>query len=203
MKKKNIIITSVAVVIAFVVGMFVGDSMAINRVKKQFSSIGTSETTKSTVSEKAPKEEKKETKSIKLNEGAAAGDLGIKVLEAKEGTSISNEAGSSKPSGKFIIIKLELKNNGQSAIEYKADDFGLKNSKAIYEVDDNAFEALGDLNSQEKIYNENKNFVGVYDKFNAGITKNTYIVFDVPKETKTEDLKLIVKQNQEIEFNLK
>lgn len=50
-KKKNIIITSVAVVIAFVIGMFVGDSMAINRVKKQFSSIGTSETTKKKHSE--------------------------------------------------------------------------------------------------------------------------------------------------------
>lgn len=158
---------------------------------------------KSTAKEETTKEEKKEIKSIKLNEEAPSGDLGIKVLEAKEGTSISNESGKSTPSGKFIIIKLELKNNGQSAIGYGTDDFGLKDIKGIYELDDNALEALGNLNSQETIFNKNKNFVGVYDKFNAGITKNTYIVFDVPKETKIDDLKLIVKQNQEIEFNLK
>ena len=79
----------------------------------------------------------------------------------------------------------------------------MKNNDILYEVDDNAFDALGNLNSQETIFNKNSKFIGVYDKFNAGVTKNTYIVFDVPKETKIEDLKLIVEQNKNIEFNLK
>ncbi|WP_224084537.1 DUF4352 domain-containing protein [Clostridium sporogenes] len=98
---------------------------------------------------------------------------------------------------------LELKNNGEEATEYNTREFALKKDKTIYEVDDNAFEALGQLNSQETIYNKNSNFIGAYDKFNSGITKNAYIAFDVPKETKIEDLKLITKHNKGIQFNLK
>ena len=200
MSKKQTIITIVIVALAFIVGFFVGDSSAIHRVNKQISA-STEETgdNKSTTKE----EPKEEIKSIQLNTEAQVGDLGIKVLEAKESTAVSNEAGKSTPTGKFIVIKLELKNNSKEAIGYDTNDFKLKNNDILYEVDDNAFDALGNLNSQETIFNKNSKFIGVYDKFNAGVTKNTYIVFDVPKETKIEDLKLIVKQNKNIEFNLK
>jgi len=201
MSKKQTIITIIVVVLAFVIGFFVGDSSAINRVNKQIDSANTGETVDS---ENTTKEEsKEEIKSIQLNEEAQAGDLGIKVLESKESTTVSNEAGKSTPAGKFIIIKLELKNNGKEATEYDTHDFKLKNNDTLYEVDDNSFDALGNLNSQETIFNKNSKFIGVYNKFNAGITKNTYIVFDVPKEAKIENLKLIVEQNKNIEFNLK
>lgn len=200
MKKKQIIITSLIAIITFIVGFFVGDSSAINRVNKQIGSNVASQQSKPVATNDKPKEAAKE---VKLTEPAAVGKVELKVLEAKESDAISNKAGNSTPSGKFIIIKLELKNNGDQATEYNTRDFKLKKDKTIYEVDDNAFDALGHLNSQEKIYNENKNFIGVYDKFNAGISKNTYIVFDVSKETKLEDLKLTVNQNNTVYFNLK
>ncbi|KAJ53616.1 hypothetical protein BD780_003219 [Clostridium tetanomorphum] len=204
MNKKQTIITAVAIVLAFIVGYFVGDASAINRVNKQISSMGKIETNASNIKEEPAKEEvKEEIKTVKLNEQSVAGNLGIKVLEAKESTAISNEAGKSTPSGKFIVIKLEIKNNGKEPTEYNTNDFKLKNKDILYQVDDNSFGALGDLNSQETIYNENKKFIGAYDKFNAGITKNTYIVFDIPKEAKLADLKLLVKQNKSIEFSLK
>lgn len=149
------------------------------------------------------KKEEKKGKTITVKEEGMVGNLGIKVLETKESNAISNESGKSTPSGKFIVLKLELKNNGEQATEYSGSDFKLKNDRIIYEVDDNSFQALGYLNTQETIYNKNKNFIGVYDKFNPGITKNTYIVFDIPKEVKIEDLKLVVKQDKNTEFNLK
>lgn len=200
---KGKIIAAILIVIAFIAGYFIGDSSAISRVNKE---LGTNpRITNITVNQPETKKDdaKESLKSINLSEQAAAGDLGIKVLEAKESESISNKAGKSTPSGKFVIIKLEIKNNATGAIEYSSNDFALKNDKSLYEVDDNAFKALGNLNMQETIYNKNSNFIGVYDKFNPGLTKNTYIVFDVPKESKIEELKLIDSQAKDIQFNLK
>ncbi|NFL55695.1 DUF4352 domain-containing protein [Clostridium botulinum] len=183
--------------IIFIAGYFIGDATAINRVNKQ---IGQSVDKQVSSTKEEVKEEKKD---VKFGEQSSVGNLGVKILEAKESTAISNESGKSTPSGKFIVIKLELKNNGEEATEYNTNEFALKKDKTVFEVDDNAFEALGQLNSQETIYNKNSNFIGAYDKFNSGITKNTYIAFDVPKETKIEDLKLITKHNKGIQFNLK
>ncbi|EPY6491401.1 DUF4352 domain-containing protein [Clostridium sporogenes] len=194
--KKNTKLMIGAIVI-FVIGYFIGDATAISRVKKQ---IGQGAEKEVSSTKEVVKEEKKD---IKAGEQSPVGNLGVKILEAKESTAISNESGKSTPSGKFIVIKLELKNNGEEATEYNTREFALKKDKTIYEVDDNAFEALGQLNSQETIYNKNSNFIGAYDKFNSGITKNAYIAFDVPKETKIEDLKLITKHNKGIQFNLK
>ncbi|HDK7218150.1 TPA: DUF4352 domain-containing protein [Clostridium botulinum] len=195
MKKNTKLI--IGAIVIFVIGYFIGDATAISRVKKQIGQ-GTEKQVSST--KEVVKEEKKD---IKIGDQSPVGNLGIKILEAKESTAISNESGKSTPSGKFIVIKLELKNNGEEATEYNTGEFALKKDKTIYEVDDNAFEALGQLNSQETIYNKNSNFIGAYDKFNSGITKNAYIAFDVPKETKIEDLKLITKHNKGIQFNLK
>lgn len=205
MNKKGIIITLVVAVLSFITGFFVGDSAAINKVNKQIeANIQATSSQPETKQEESKKEEVKETaQTIKVNEQSSVGNLGVKILESKETTNISNEAGKSVASGKFIVIKLELKNNGQEATEYNTHDFRLKTSQAIYEVDDNAFDALGNLNSQETIYKNNKNFIGVYDKFNSGIAKNTYIVFDIPKETKIEDLKLLIVQDKSKEFNIK
>ncbi|MCW6080572.1 DUF4352 domain-containing protein [Clostridium sporogenes] len=195
MKKNTKLI--IGAIVIFVIGYFIGDATAISRVKKQIGQ-GTEKQVSST-----KEEVKEEKKDIKFGEQSPVGNLGVKILEAKESTAISNESGKSTPSGKFIVIKLELKNNGEEATEYNTGEFALKKDKTIYEVDDNAFEALGQLNSQETIYNKNSNFIGAYDKFNSGITKNAYIAFDVPKETKIEDLKLITKHNKGIQFNLK
>ncbi|ACO85643.1 DUF4352 domain-containing protein [Clostridium botulinum] len=183
--------------IIFIAGYFIGDATAISRVNKQ---IGQSVDKQVSSTKEEVKEEKKD---VKFGEQSPVGNLSIKILEAKENGAISNESGKSTPSGKFIVIKLELKNNGEEATEYNTNEFALKKDKTVYEVDDNAFEALGQLNSQETIYNKNSSFIGAYDKFNSGITKNTYIAFDVPKETKIEDLKLITKHNKGIQFNLK
>lgn len=198
MKKNTKLI--IGAIVIFVVGYFVGDTVAISRVNKQ---IGKSAEKQVSSTKEEIKEEKKDIKSYKIGEQGAVGNLGVKIIEVKESNEISNEAGKAAPSGKFVLIKLEMKNNGEQAIDYNPSDFQLKNNKTIYEVDDNAFEAIGNLNSQETIYNKNEKFVGAYDKFNAGIAKNSYVVFDVPKETKIEALKLITKHNKEVQFNLK
>lgn len=142
-------------------------------------------------------------KIVKLGEETKAGNIGVKVLEAKEKEAISNEAGKANASGKFIVIKLELKNCGNEATTYDPHEFKLLDKEKKYEIDDNSFEALGHLNSQESIFKNNKKYVGSYDKYNAGITKNTYLVFDIPKDSKLENLKLIVEGAKNTQLNLK
>ncbi|HCL4466712.1 TPA: DUF4352 domain-containing protein [Clostridium botulinum] len=180
--------------IIFIVGYFIGDATAIGRVNKQ---IGQR-------TEKQVSSTKKEVKKdIKFGEQSSVGNLGVKILEAKENGAISNESGKSTPSGKFIVIKLDIKNNGEEATGYEPHEFKLNDGEKTYEVDDNSFEALGHLNSQESIFRENKNFIGSYDKINAGINKNTFLVFDIPKDVKIDNLKLITEHNKGIQFNLK
>ncbi|KLU74184.1 hypothetical protein ADU80_05020 [Clostridium botulinum] len=142
-------------------------------------------------------------KIVKLGEETKAGNIGVKVLEVKEQNSISNEAGKANATCKFVILKLELKNNGNEATEYNPHEFKLNDDKKTLEVDDNSFDALGHLNSQETIYKNNKKFIGSYDKYNAGLSKNTYLVFDVPKDSKLENLKLTVEGAKNTQLNLK
>ncbi|WP_434302984.1 hypothetical protein [Clostridium botulinum] len=103
----------------------------------------------------------------------------------------------------FISVSLDIKNNWEEATGYEPHEFKLNNGKKTYEVDDNSFEALGHLNSQESIFRENKSFIGSYDKINTGISKNTFLVFDIPKDVKIDNLKLVTEHNKEIQFNLK
>ncbi|KOY66372.1 DUF4352 domain-containing protein [Clostridium sporogenes] len=183
--------------IIFIAGYFIGDATAIGRVNKQ---IDQSVDKQVSSTKEEVKEEKKD---VKFGEQSPVGNLSIKILEAKENGAISNESGKSTPSGKFIVIKLDIKNNGEEATGYEPHEFKLNDGKKTYEVDDNSFEALGHLNSQESIFRENKNFIGSYDKINAGINKSTFLVFDIPKDVKIDNLKLITEHNKGIQFNLK
>ncbi len=106
--------------IIFIAGYFIGDATAIGRVNKQ---IGQSTDKQVSSTKEEVKEEKKD---IKAGEQSPVGNLGVKILEAKESTAISNESGKSTPSGKFIVIRLELKNNGEEATEYNTNEFALK-----------------------------------------------------------------------------
>ncbi|MDQ0149208.1 DUF4352 domain-containing protein [Eubacterium multiforme] len=142
-------------------------------------------------------------KVVKLNEQSKIGDVGVKVLKVKETKNISNEAGKSKANGKFIIIELSLKNESKDPIQYDSHDFTLNNDGKSYEIDDNSFDASGNMNSQQSIYNNNKDFIGVYDKFNPGITKKTYLVFDVPKDLDLSKTNLVIAQDDDIQFALK
>lgn len=142
-------------------------------------------------------------KLIGLNQEEVFNNIGMKVLKAEESNGINNESGTSKPSGKFIILELELKNNDKQAIQYSSDQFMLNSGDSTYQVDDTAFDAMGNLNNQESIFNKNQDFIGAYDNFNPGISKKTYLVFDVPKNVTLESSKLMLTDNKEVEFSLK
>ncbi|MEG1009561.1 MAG: hypothetical protein RSF67_07105, partial [Clostridia bacterium] len=85
---------------------------------------------------------------------------------------------------------------------YSPRDLQLLSDGTEYQSDDNAFETLQNLTSQKTIYDKNKDYIGPYDKFNPGITKKTFVVFDVPKDLNLKDTKLITVGNEDIQFDL-
>ena len=148
------------------------------------------------------KEEMPKAELIDLNKSKSVDDIEYKILNVKETKSISNESGKSKANGKFIIVELQIENKTKNPISYSSDDFFLINNGRTFLVDDNSFNASQNLNSQQTIFNKNEKYIGTYDKFNPGITKKTFIVFDVPKDLNIKDTCFIPAKNTNIQFKL-
>lgn len=213
--KKSILIPSIVGVVAFIVGFFIGDSTAINKVNKQISSnvsanLGKKDDSKKEVPKQA--EKSKEIAPIAFNQNSDAGNWNIKVLEASEKDVIKARDKYDHDittDGKFLILKLELKNIKTAPVQYGNNDFALKDKKtnAVYQCGDNGFKVIQQLNATETIYNKNTSFIGIYDNVNPGMTKNTYIAFELPKDASIDNLVLGClndgNRNAPVFFNLK
>ncbi|HII4428336.1 TPA: DUF4352 domain-containing protein [Clostridium perfringens] len=198
--KKQIIINIVIAIVFFFLGGIVGSRAEYSRLTSIQNVIPNN-----SANERVKKENKKEeTKVIPLNQEENLGNIGLKVLSVNETEQVNNKSSSTSSSGKFIVIELSLKNNAKQAVEYNPNQLELlANDGVVYQVDDVAFQAGQNLNSQETIYNKNKDFIGFYDKFNSGLTKNTYVVFDVPKDLNIDNTNLVIEGIKGVQFSLK
>lgn len=205
-KKKQIIINVIIAILFFFLGGIVGSRAEYSRLTSTQNVVNNNITNENEeIQKENNKESKKEdAKVIPFNQEEDLGNIGLKVLNVEETEQVSNKRDSISSSGKFIVIELSLKNNAKQAIEYDPNQLELvSNDGVVYQVDDVAFQAGQKLNSQETIYNKNKDFIGFYDKFNSGLTKNTYVVFDVPKELNLDNTKLVIKGIERVQFSLK
>lgn len=197
-KKQTIIICAVALV-TFVIGYFVGETAAINRVNKQISTkVSNEQSNSKDVKQQSNDNNKKEdTKIYKIGEEGASGNWNIKVLEVNETDTVQagNSSDNKTTKEKFIVIKLQMKNISKQPVEYSSKEFMLGNmkDKSQYDINDSAFKAMGAANSREKIYNNNGEFIGVYDDVNPNTTKQTYIVFETSKDFNIADCVLLNK----------
>lgn len=192
--KKRSIIEVVCAVIIFIVGYFIGDASAINRVNKEISTKVSNEQTapaKNTQSTSSNTEQK----IYKLGEEGTSGNWSIKVLEVNETNTIQggNSSDDKTTSEKFIVVKLQMKNISKQPVQYSSKEFmlGSMKDKSQYTINDTAFSAMQSANGKETIYKQNNNFVGVYDDVNPNTTKQTYIVFEVPKDMNISDCVLM------------
>lgn len=198
MNKKQIAIYIIIAVVFFFIGGCVGSYTQYKKnIETKYQDI------KGNDVENSKEVNNVKMKLIGLNQEEVFSNIGMKVLKAEESDGINNESGTSKPSGKFIVLELELKNNDKQSIQYSSDQFMLTSGDSIYQVDDTAFDAMGNLNNQESIFNKNQEFIGAYDNFNPGMSKKTYLVFDVPKNITIENSKLMLTDNKEVAFSLK
>lgn len=188
MNKKHIIITSVLVIISFAVGFFAGDTAAINRVNKAIDTKVSSEASTAGNNQASNGSKKEDKKIYKAGEEGKSGNWNVKVLDAQETTTIQggDSSDNKTTSQKFIIIKLQMTNTSQSPIQYSPKEFELGNlkDKKQYQANMDAGETA---NQKETIYNKNSEFTGVYDDVNPNTPKQTYIVFEVPKDFNIAD----------------
>lgn len=177
MKRKNMIVTCIVAIATFIVGYFIGDASAINRVNKSISTA---------VQESAPaakQDNSSQKKSIiyKFADEGKSGNWDIKVLDSHEATTIQSGDGSNNKTTqqKFIIVKLQMKNVSQSPLQCSENEFMLGNSKdkKEYQMDT---EAALTASQVETIYKNNNNFFLMVDNLNPDTPKQTYLVFEVP-----------------------
>ena len=191
--KKNRIITVVLVIVAFIVGFFVGDNSAVNRINKLDNNKQLTQQTNSTPTES--QENKTKSKICKKGEESTCGDFNLKILDANETSTVEagNKSDNKTTNEKFIVCKVSIKNISKQPKQYKSTDFILGNmkDKAQYTINDAAFSAMSSANGKETIYNKNNNFVGVYKDINPNTTKQTYLIFEVPKDFNISDGVLI------------
>ena len=189
--KKRLIIEIVCGVIIFAVGYFVGDASAVKRVNEIVDSKVSQEASMAQTASSRPKE-----KMYKIGEEGASGNLVMKILGVQETNTV--EGGDSSQTKttdqKYIVVKLQLTNKSQAAIQYSDEDFVLGDSKTKTQYKANT-DAGAAANNKETIYKENNEFVGENDDINPNTPKQTYIAFEVPKDFNLQNAVLINTKN--------
>jgi len=189
--KKRLIIEIVCGVIIFAVGYFVGDASAVKRVNETVDSKVSQEASMAQTASSRPKE-----KMYKIGEEGASGNLVMKILGVQETNTV--EGGDSSQTKttdqKYIVVKLQLTNKSQAAIQYSDEDFVLGDSKTKTQYKANT-DAGAAANNKETIYKENNEFVGENDDINPNTPKQTYIAFEVPKDFNLQNAVLINTKN--------
>lgn len=127
--KKNRIITVVLVIVAFIVGFFVGDNSAVNRINKLDNNKQLTQQTNSTPTES--QENKTKSKICKKGEESTCGDFNLKILDANETSTVEagNKSDNKTTNEKFIVCKVSIKNISKQPKQYKSTDFILGNMK--------------------------------------------------------------------------
>lgn len=186
----------IASIAFFVIYLMVTPAVPTSSAAKQ--AVSSTVIASSTTSQTSPVSSEN-SKIYKSGQEGKIGDWAITVKNVQTTNLIKSEEGSddNKKTGQiFIVIKLQMKNISNSSAQYSPDNFALGNYKtnAKYDCD---MEAGETENQNETIYRKNSSFFGVYDNINPNVPKQTYIVFEVPKGTKIEDMALIANGNSD------
>jgi Domain of unknown function (DUF4352) len=138
--------------------------------------------------EEPKKEEpKKEEKSFGIGQEVKVGDMVYKVNGKTAADQVGPSALPEKASGKFIVIDVTLKNNGNEAVTVDASFFKLKRGEKTYEADSAASMSA---NQGEDGSIENSFFL---QELNPDSEITGKVVFDVaPEVAQAADLQLQV-----------
>ncbi|PEJ32439.1 hypothetical protein CN689_14300 [Peribacillus butanolivorans] len=138
---------------------------------------------------KTDSKEKKETKAKTYGIGdvVKVGDMEYTIKEKTEKDQVGPSVLPDKASGKFVVLEVSLKNNGNEAVTADASFFKLKRGEKIYEADSAASISA---NQGEDGQIENSFFM---QELNPDSEASGKVVFDVaPDVAKASDLKVQV-----------
>lgn len=185
MNRKNTAIFSIGIIISFTIGYFIGDTTAINRTN---SAINKNVTNTLNSTSNSSSYSQNESKNYKFGEEGKSGNWNIKVLDSQEATTIQggDNYNNKTTQQKFIIIKLQMTDIDSTLHQYSTNEFILRNAKNKKQYSA-SLEAMEAANQKETIYNKNSDFFGVYDDISPNTPKQTYVVFEVPKDFNIAD----------------
>lgn len=207
MKNKKLIVTALVIVLTvftFSLGFLSGKSQKVvtqnltgespkkETGKEPIKNNNTNSNDKQEVKVASSNENDLKDKLYGLKEFGNYRDLGIQIIDWSETQNIDNKAGSIScdSNSKFIVLKLELKNNANEPIKITDNIFTLVlenesdiNSPLIYAIDDVAFKGMQTLNNFEAVYNENTSHLRIHETIPSGLTKSFFITFNVPNST--------------------
>lgn len=190
MKNRTILEISFGVAICLVsyfTGYVVGGNSATNNLNKA-TTVQSNKEYKQVQKKDNSQTKKDNGKIYKFGEEGQSGAWAIKVLDTQEATTIQSGDGSDNKTTtqKFIVIHLQMTDKESGSAQYSPDDFLLGNykTKAQYKMN---MEAGSTANEAKSIYAQDGNFFGVYDSINPNLPKQTYVVFEVPKDFNIAD----------------
>ncbi|MCO7177055.1 DUF4352 domain-containing protein [Sporolactobacillus kofuensis] len=145
------------------------------------------DTPKKETSKKESKPAKKEKKSYGIGDKIKVGDMEYTILSKKTATQVGPSALPDKANGKFIVIELSLKNNGNEKVTVDSSFFKLKRGSKTYEA---AADASMSANQGEDGNIDNSFFM---QDLNPDSEMKGKVVFDVaPEVANAKDLVLQV-----------
>ncbi|AAK79832.1 FtsZ-interacting cell division protein ZipA [Clostridium acetobutylicum] len=174
-KTGKIILGAVAIILILLLGVAIGSKKG-NTAKETTSATKVVQNNKATSST----DQNKDKKIYKVGEEGKSGAWSIKVLDTQETNTIAGGDGENKTTQqKFVVVHLQMTNKENNVAQYEPDNFLLGDikTKAQYKMD---MEAGETANQAKTIYAKDDSFFGVYDKVNPNLSKQTYIVFEVP-----------------------
>lgn len=134
-----------------------------------------------------PKKEEKKNTTYDFGTEGVSGNWSIKVLEAKETNEIIIGGDEKKTtSEKFVVVKVQMTNKSNKAINWGPEEFKLIDTKNQTQYDPH-FDTTQGINSKETIFNKNDKVLGIYDNLNPNLSKESYISFEVPKNVVLSD----------------
>ncbi|AOH54507.1 hypothetical protein ABE28_009090 [Peribacillus muralis] len=135
----------------------------------------------------APKKEKKKEKTYGIGDLVKVGNMEYTIKERKAADQVGPSALPDKASGKFVVLEVTLKNNGNKAVTADASFFKLKRGEKVYEADSAASISA---NQGEDGQIENSFF---FQEVNPDSEASGKVVFDVaPEVADASDLKVQV-----------
>ncbi|KAA6451001.1 DUF4352 domain-containing protein [Bacillus swezeyi] len=143
--------------------------------------------TKQTEKKEEKKEEKEEEKNPKIGDNVKVGDMDYKISGKKTADQVGPSALPQKASGKYLVLDVTLKNNGNEKVTVDASFFKLKRGEKTYEADSAASMSA---NQSEDGNIDNSFFL---QNLNPDSEISGKVVFDVaPEVASADDLQLEV-----------
>ncbi|WP_077735660.1 DUF4352 domain-containing protein [Bacillus sonorensis] len=164
-----------------------GSEEASSTNKEKSSEEKTSDTKQTEKKEEKKEEAKKEESNPKIGDNVKVGDMNYKITKKSTADQVGPSALPTKASGKFLVLDVTLKNNGNEKVTVDASFFKLKRGEKTYEADSAA--------SMSANQGENGNIDNSFfmQSLNPDSEISGKVVFDVaPEVVNAKDLQVQV-----------